>query len=105
MSRRRYEGEDYGDHEDRAFADHRQQLVDDEAEAREIEAKRNASGISAEILSLQEAFLEGQRAGQMGLAAGLNPYQAGIPEHAEWERGRSAVIGARLNSNINRRVA
>lgn len=60
------------------------------------DAKRHAAGMSPEELSLQDARLEGQRAGRDGRAAGLNPYQVGIPEHAEWERGRSAVEGMRL---------
>lgn len=89
--------------EDERFEAEVQTMVDDEQEARDIEAKRNAIQTSPEILSLQEAYIEGQRAGHLNLSASLNPYQAGCPEHDEWERGRSNVIGAFLN-NL-RRVA
>lgn len=91
---RRYGGEDADDFQDR---------VTDAAIQREVDDKRNASGISPEILSMQDAHIEGQRAGHLGLSASLNPYQAGCPEHDEWERARSCVIGAYLN-NL-RRVA
>lgn len=57
---------------------------------------RHASGMSPEELSLLDAFCEGQRAGVMNLAAGLNPYAPLTPESAEWERGRAAAIGAWL---------
>lgn len=100
MSRLRYEGEDVDDAADRLYAEDVQREMDDK---REAEQKRMASGASPEILSLQEAFLEGQRAGQMSLGASLNPNQYSTPEYDEWERGRSGVIGARLNSQ--RRVA
>ena len=58
---------------------------------------RNAAGISIEELSLQDAFLEGQRAGSHGTAAALNPYQHGTPEHDSWERGRMAALSAIVN--------
>lgn len=96
MSASRYEGEDDGDYVDRATDEAIQREVDDKTEA-----KRRASGISAEELSLQDAFIEGQRAGHLNLAASLNPWQAGTVHHAEWERGRSCVIGAFL-SNLKR---
>lgn len=91
---RRYSDEDPDDFQDR---------VTDEAIQNDVDDKRNASGISPEILSMQDAHTEGQRAGHLGLSASLNPYQAGCPEHDEWERARSCVIGAYLN-NL-RRVA
>jgi hypothetical protein len=94
---RRYEGEDFEDCVDRVTDGAIQSDVDDAAD------KRNASQTSPEILSLQDAHIEGQRAGHLGLSASLNPYQAGCPEHDEWERARSCVIGAYLN-NL-RRVA
>lgn len=70
----------------------RQEKVDAEAE---LAAKRQASGTSAELLSIQDAFAEGGRAGARGLSASLNPYQDQAPEHDAWERGRSGVIVAR----------
>lgn len=76
--------------EDELYAEHRQLLVDDETEARVIEA------------SLQDAYIEGQRAGHINLAAEMNPYQDGYPEHAAWERGRSCVIGAWLNGSLRK---
>jgi len=35
---------------------------------------------------LDDAFAAGQRAGKLGLGAGLNDYEPGTPEHAEWMR-------------------
>lgn len=90
--------------EDADYDEYVQRIVDDEDEARALEAKRNASGVSMETLSLQQAFIEGQRAGLKGWGPNMNEYQAGTPEHDEWERARSAAIGARLNG-YNRRVA
>jgi ribosome modulation factor len=84
---RRYEGEDYDEFVDRVTDEAIQNDVDD--------GKKNASQTSPEILSLQDAFIEGQRAGQMGLSAGLNPWQDGYPEHNEWLRGWRAAIARR----------
>lgn len=80
------------DAEDDAHDADVQRKVDDE-----MAAKRNASLISAEVLSLQDAFAEGARAGNMGTAPSLNPYQHDTPEHAEWERGRMGAIGFKLS--------
>lgn len=52
----------------------------------------------ADELSLQQAAMEGQKAGQAGYGASMNPYQDDTPEHREWERMRMNTIGARLNS-------
>lgn len=71
----------------------------------EAEAKRAASGMSPEQLSLQDAFMEGQRAGQLGLSSALNPWQHGSAQHAQWERARMGVIGAALNKAFIRRSA
>jgi hypothetical protein len=60
---------------------------------------RNAAGISPEELSLQDAFMEGQRAGAMQLSPSLNPFQDHTPEHEAWERGRqgaATVAAARM---------
>jgi len=95
MSSRRYEGEDFDDHVDRVHGEEVQREVDDKAEE---EAKRRAASYSPELLSLQEAFLEGQRAAGFSHGASMNPYQDPTAEHAEWERGRMAGLAARLNS-------
>ena len=93
--------------EDEAYDRYVQEIMDDEVEAREEEARRNAakraaSGISAELLSLQQAFVEGQRAGMLGLTAGLNPYDHAEPESEEWERARAAIISARLRYSLRK---
>lgn len=67
----------------------------------EIDSKKAYSGLSPEELSLQDAAIEGRRAGHLGLSAGLNPYQCGCPEHEAWENARTCVIGAWL-SNLRR---
>lgn len=64
--------------------------------------QRNAADVTPEELSMQDAFIEGQRAGHLGLGAGMNPYQHGCFEHDEWERARSCVIGAFLNKPLRR---
>lgn len=59
---------------------------------------RNAAGISPEELSLQDAFMEGQRSGQIGTAAGCNPFvDPMLPQYQEWERGRSSAIAYKLS--------
>lgn len=92
---RPYPDEDFDDCVDRVSDEERQRQVD--------EGKRAASGSSAELLSLQDAYIEGQRAGHLGLSASLNPYQAGCLEHDEWERARACVVGAWLNGGLRRR--
>lgn len=94
----RYPDESFDDYQDRVTDEAIQNDTDDAAEA-----KRNAAQTSPELLSLQDARIEGARAGHLGLSASLNPYQDGCAEHAEWESARSCVIGAYLN-NL-RRVA
>lgn len=39
-----------------------------------------------------DAFFEGQRAGKLGLGAGLNDYAPGTPEHAEWMRAYQQAL-------------
>ncbi len=87
MSRRRYSGEDVDDHVDSVHDEDVQRAIDDKVEA----------------ASMQDAFIEGQRAGRLGLASSLNPWQHNTREYAEWERGRSGVIGAALNDSQMRR--
>lgn len=78
--------------------DERIQREADDARAAEIALKRNAAGISAEELSLQDAFMEGQRAGQIGTAAGCNPFvEPTLPQYREWERGRSSAVAYKLS--------
>jgi hypothetical protein len=91
----RYPDEDFDSYQDRVTDEAIQREVDD------MQDKRNACQISPEILSLQEARIDGQRAGHLGLSASLNPYQDGCPEHDIWESSRSLVIGAYL-ANLKR---
>lgn len=77
---------------DDAYALTKQREIDDEAD------KRRASGCSPEELSLQDAFMEGQRAGSLGTASALNPFSdPDSPHHQAWERGRNAAEGYRRN--------
>lgn len=77
---------------DDAYDLYRQRQVDEEAD------KRRASGFSPEELSIQDAYAEGQRAGSLGTAAGLNPFNdPGCPQYRAWERGRNAAEGYRRN--------
>ena len=39
-----------------------------------------------------DAFAAGQRAGKLGLGAGLNDYEPGTPEHAEWLRAYQQAL-------------
>lgn len=60
----------------------------------EHDGREDAARKAAE-LSIQDAFMEGQRAGGMSLAAGLNPHQLVSPEYDAWERGRSGALAMR----------
>jgi hypothetical protein len=54
--------------------------------------------------ALADAYLEGQRAGLQGIAAGLNPWADEYSaEFKRWEAGRAAGESMRLNQN--RKVA
>lgn len=75
---------------ERAYREAVQRELDDAAD------KRAASGISPEILSLMDAAAEGRRAGNLGVAPSLNPYQDYTPEAIEWEKARLSVIRYRL---------
>lgn len=69
----------------------------DECQAhRDREARRAASGSSPEQLSLQDAYIEGSRAGGLGLSPSLNPFQDSVAEHGEWERGRRNALAQRM---------
>lgn len=75
--------------------------LDDEVEARAENAerdaaKRRASGISAEQLSLMDARIAGAECGQRGSPASWNPYQDFTPEHHEWERCRLQALSQTL---------
>jgi ribosome modulation factor len=56
---------------------------------------RNASGISPEELSIQDAYSEGARVGALGLPHSLNPFQDNTPEHESWTRGWTAASSQR----------
>lgn len=58
-------------------------------------------------MSASEAFIEGQRAGFLQLPAGLNKYEPGTAEHAEWERGRLQSMAKLLERRVEaaRKVA
>ena len=58
----------------------------------ELNAKRQAARFSPEEMSLQDARIDGAKAGARGTAAALNPYQHTEPEHAEWERARMEAL-------------
>ena len=71
----------------------------------EIEAKRNASGISPEILSLMDAAAEGKKAGMWGHGPEMNPYSDNhCPEFKAWENARLHAVAIRLNGNALRRM-
>ena len=74
------------------FRDAAQRELDDAV------AKRAASGLSPEQLSLMDAGAEGQKAGFMGYGPEMNPYDPSTPERAIWEQRRHAAIGYRLNT-------
>lgn len=42
------------------------------------------------------ALIEGQQAGQRDVPSGANPYDLGTGEYADWERGRLAATGQRI---------
>lgn len=89
------------DRADDAYEAARQEATDNGEDWLGLEAKRSASGNSPEQLSIQDAYIEGQRAGANGLAAGLNPYQhPGLPEWQAWERGRNAAEAYRTNRSF-----
>lgn len=51
-----------------------------------------------------EALIEGQHAGRLSLAPGLNPYTLGTSEYSEWERGRASVDARRAAEVISQRA-
>jgi hypothetical protein len=98
VRRLRPENPSYGPgNADYEYDAHRQRLDEaatDRLEA-EAKAKRQASGTSVELLSIQDAFAEGGRAGARSLSASLNPFQHPSPEHDAWERGRFGALTVR----------
>jgi hypothetical protein len=85
MSRRCYADESFDEAADRRYDETVQRDVDD-----------------AE--SIQDAYLEGQRAGARGVAAGLNPWRdPKSPEFQSWERGRAAAEAYRASREFNHR--
>lgn len=51
-----------------------------------------------------EALIDGQRAGILGLGAGLNPHPLGTRENAEWERGRSTTEARHIANAMAKRA-
>lgn len=91
------------DAEDEAHDADVQRKLDDETAAA-MEAKRAASAMSPEILSLQDAAAAGRQAGMQDNGSSMNPYQAGLAEYDVWESARSVTIGARLNGALARKA-
>lgn len=58
--------------------------------------KRAASGMSAELLSLQDARIAGAKAGQQGQAFEMNPYHPDSPEWTEWRKAFQQGLASRL---------
>lgn len=56
--------------------------------------------LTAAELSVMDAAEQGQKAGEYGHGAGMNPFDAGSPEHLVWENNRATVIAYRLNSRV-----
>lgn len=54
----------------------------------------------ADAMSLQDAALQGQRAGEMGFGGSMNPFQDFAPEHAVWERARLNAVALRLDVSV-----
>lgn len=52
--------------------------------------------MTAEEMSLDQAFTEGVHAGMDGKSWAHNPYQNTVPEHKEWERGRKLSESVQL---------
>lgn len=61
---------------------------------------RNYSQQELNALSVQQAREEGNRAGELGHGASMNPNQSGTIEHEVWENARAYNIGYRLNSRV-----
>lgn len=49
--------------------------------------------ITPDEAAVQDAYMEGQRAGHLAHERGQNPWPEGTPERDAWERGRIAVVG------------
>lgn len=86
--------------DEREFREAEQAKLDDLAEA-----KRAASGISPESLSLMDAAAEGKKAGMWGHGPEMNPYRdEKLPEFKAWENARLFAIAYRLNGPALRRM-
>jgi ribosome modulation factor len=66
----------------------------DEDDAHDYFVQRDLDNAAA----LQDAYLEGAKAGRQGLSASLNPWQDYTEHHAAWQRGWFA-------NQLNRRTA
>ena len=54
--------------------------------------------------AVHEALIEGQRAGRLGLGAGLNPYQPGTQDYADWMRGFQTTSAQRAAAMAQERA-
>lgn len=54
--------------------------------------------MTPEELSVLDAAAQGQKAGEYGHGASMNPYQSETPENTVWENNRAMTISVRLNS-------
>lgn len=55
------------------------------------------NAVTTEEASVMDAYSEGMRAGNIGVAAGCNPFaETNSPEYDAWERGRFAAIQVRM---------
>lgn len=83
-------GEHIDDLADEAYERERQREIDEGG-------KRNAAGISAEELFLQDVHADGAKSGYQGDSIHLNPFQSDVPAHETWKRGWYAGAARRMS--------
>lgn len=65
-----------------------------------VEAAERATKPTPEELSLQDAYIEGVKDGNLSVRKSMNPWQSGLPEYDAWERGRTAAMGQMLARSV-----